>query len=395
MDPQLPIDDSRESSPRTRSISAHFPQLATAIQMPYADGIHTLFENAMNNVEFQNQSSSSSNRNFEENHESPDHSRIERDMLLDQHHFRHGLEHIRNRLETQHGQSVITFLKNVLPFLALFVAKLTYDHMYDIFQFGVLFVAFYLSNQINQRIMEGGFTNKFFQIIYCFASSMITAVYLRSYSLVDFDFSNTFGLNVLYFMSGEYKELTMSSTFYGVIMTDTSFKLITLIPKSLILVIPDAYTSSSFKRKLLQTVEYCSQMYRCALPFGPWLRYFLFVTPGSGFMINIFCFVYFSLKIGEVYRYSLSVKKSVRCLLTVSSFGTVVKVHELEEQQCTVCHEGLTYPIRLECSHVFCKSCIETWLDQKITCPMCRAEVIKDVDNDWKNGETSKWIRAF
>ncbi|EFO96805.1 hypothetical protein CRE_17218 [Caenorhabditis remanei] len=390
MDPQqVP-----EPSSRSRSLSSHFPQMPTSMH-PYADGIHSLFGSAMQNSDILNQSTSR-NRSIEDP-ESLDHLRNnEREQLLDQRQIREGFQQLRNTFDnSREGQTLLNIIKNVLPFLTLFAAKLMFDHLNDIFQFALLFVTFLQADFLVQKVMSGGFSNKFLQILYCFGFSIMTVLYLRNYSMDDFEFSNTFGLNILYFVSGEFKELSVSSTIYGVIMTDTSFKLITVIPKSLIVIIPEAYTSQSYKRKVLQSIEYCSQLYRCALPFGPWLRHFLFVNPGAGFMIYFFSIVYFSLKVGEMYRYSLFVKKSVRCLLTDSSVGTSVKLVDLDDKQCTVCHEDLSYPIKLECSHVFCKTCIETWLDQKTTCPMCRAEVTKDVDNEWKNGGTSYAIRMF
>ncbi|CAI2355528.1 unnamed protein product [Caenorhabditis sp. 36 PRJEB53466] len=237
------------------------------------------------------------------------------------------------------------------------------------------------------RIVSGGFSIGLFKICYSFGFSIFTLLYLKLFNWPDFEFSNTFGLNFSHFMTGEFKELTMMSTVYGVIIIDTSFKLVTVVPKSILVVISDIYISMSTKRKILQILEYCSQLYRCALPFGPWMRYFFFANSSSTLSICFFSVMYFSLKMGEIYRYSLLVKKAMYCFFTDSSFGSIAKLDDYEEP-CTVCHGDMTNPIKLECKHVFCKVCIETWLDQKTTCPMCRAEVAKDVDNEWKNGGT-------
>ncbi|XP_029413617.1 RING finger protein 151 isoform X3 [Nannospalax galili] len=42
---------------------------------------------------------------------------------------------------------------------------------------------------------------------------------------------------------------------------------------------------------------------------------------------------------------------------------------------CSVCHGVLKRPVRLSCSHIFCKKCILHWLTRQNTCPCCRKEV--------------------
>ncbi|XP_062331444.1 RING finger protein 151 isoform X1 [Osmerus eperlanus] len=42
---------------------------------------------------------------------------------------------------------------------------------------------------------------------------------------------------------------------------------------------------------------------------------------------------------------------------------------------CTICRCVLRCPVRMACSHVFCKSCILQWIQRQDSCPCCRKPV--------------------
>lgn len=46
--------------------------------------------------------------------------------------------------------------------------------------------------------------------------------------------------------------------------------------------------------------------------------------------------------------------------------------HSPPEQECPVCHLQFTNPYRGKCGHVLCYTCWNTWLQQKLECPICR-----------------------
>ncbi|KAL0272444.1 UNVERIFIED_CONTAM: hypothetical protein PYX00_005407 [Menopon gallinae] len=48
------------------------------------------------------------------------------------------------------------------------------------------------------------------------------------------------------------------------------------------------------------------------------------------------------------------------------------------ELQCSVCSELFVTPITLNCSHTFCKYCIETWKKKKKNCPICRKKITSE-----------------
>jgi hypothetical protein len=44
---------------------------------------------------------------------------------------------------------------------------------------------------------------------------------------------------------------------------------------------------------------------------------------------------------------------------------------------CSICQCVLNNAVESPCHHVFCKICIETWLQQNKNCPICRHKLIK------------------
>lgn len=47
-----------------------------------------------------------------------------------------------------------------------------------------------------------------------------------------------------------------------------------------------------------------------------------------------------------------------------------------EELQCVICKEIYERPVMLvQCQHQFCQDCLECWLKETLTCPICRREV--------------------
>lgn len=62
---------------------------------------------------------------------------------------------------------------------------------------------------------------------------------------------------------------------------------------------------------------------------------------------------------------------------------------------CAICHCEFVAPIKLKCGHIFCTQDIQTWLDKKTTCPICRTSV-KDKDaNKYRFDQAANTINFF
>uniref|UniRef100_A0A4W3JWM2 E3 ubiquitin-protein ligase DZIP3-like n=1 Tax=Callorhinchus milii TaxID=7868 RepID=A0A4W3JWM2_CALMI len=65
------------------------------------------------------------------------------------------------------------------------------------------------------------------------------------------------------------------------------------------------------------------------------------------------------------------------------SSETRVQLQSTEEDPCVICHEELVPSedcYMLECKHVFHRKCIDHWLKEQSTCPICRILVLKPED---------------
>lgn len=47
---------------------------------------------------------------------------------------------------------------------------------------------------------------------------------------------------------------------------------------------------------------------------------------------------------------------------------------EAKNNKCSVCIGENEVKIKTSCGHYFCDTCLKTWMEKKISCPMCRHE---------------------
>ncbi|XP_065216881.1 uncharacterized protein LOC135843063 [Planococcus citri] len=67
-------------------------------------------------------------------------------------------------------------------------------------------------------------------------------------------------------------------------------------------------------------------------------------------------------------RHSLTVRKRI-IDVKIKNFKDLMKT----EFRCCICFGVYKNPCVTECEHIFCDTCIETWKNERGTCPVCRA----------------------
>lgn len=67
--------------------------------------------------------------------------------------------------------------------------------------------------------------------------------------------------------------------------------------------------------------------------------------------------------------------------------GERVEVGSGEVHTCSICWEQITeISLRLPCNHHFHENCIQTWLDRRSSCPICRRRVRDEEDDETLHG---------
>ena len=81
--------------------------------------------------------------------------------------------------------------------------------------------------------------------------------------------------------------------------------------------------------------------------------------------------------------------KNKPCRMKVSAKGMKCRFHRHYEtpSECAVCLETMSEYTTLKCGHMYHPRCIQKWLNQSMTCPMCRCEI--------KDRRTLRWLSGM
>uniref|UniRef100_A0AAV1VFX0 RING-type domain-containing protein n=1 Tax=Peronospora matthiolae TaxID=2874970 RepID=A0AAV1VFX0_9STRA len=131
------------------------------------------------------------------------------------------------------------------------------------------------------------------------------------------------------------------------------------------------------KRKLYGIIEMCSIFLRSLLASIPWCSFYQLC--GSKFMADVFTFAYLLIKGVVLATHGRRIFVLARSLIRLGlEFGVYVSSDDLVEAgspDCSICYEPMNQPVKLACSHMFCEECVTEWFDHERSCPLCRASV--------------------
>ncbi|KJH43796.1 zinc finger, C3HC4 type [Dictyocaulus viviparus] len=281
-----------------------------------------------------------------------------------------------------------TMVNAVIPFVLLFSLKMVFENFLSIFRIITTFGGFVVIDIKVQQLFSAARPSTSLRIT---TVLLFVLLFYLTYGLYIYDD----GFNMKSTLLLQYAGLAHHSFFFTLfilILTDTFVKFVVAGFKMLLCF---SGLSKVMKRRISQFLEYVSQMYRCIIPVPQWAYYFIGMEDSliAVYFNGALLLFYGILKMLELYGLVQLTMKSAFRMVYSTSYGISPTIDEINKAGiCSICHENFSSPAKLSCSHIFCVSCIYTWLESENTCPVCRA-VVEKKDNSWKSGATSKGIR--
>lgn len=289
--------------------------------------------------------------------------------------------------ETREFLSVIW---RYIPFVIILIAKGLYDHHVGILIFLALFTSFCYSNAVVRR--EIGKQNRrslmALFIVACNLSGCILLMYIIFWD-------EKLYLSLV-FIPPYTQPLTVWNLLWIVGVTDFVLKLITIIVKIGVAVLPSVVIPYQRRGKYYLFIEATSQFYRCLAPLQPWLYYLLESYEGPEKVVAVFLSAAYMVSKGtDVMRKARLWKGAFWKLLQNVNLGMSPNKDQLQTAggQCPICHDEYADPVLLQCRHIFCEACVALWFDREQTCPLCRAKVVDDPA--WRDGSTTLFAQLF
>ncbi|KMQ96744.1 ring finger and transmembrane domain-containing protein 2-like protein [Lasius niger] len=291
-----------------------------------------------------------------------------------------------NNSNVQIDPEILAMLKQLqqyVPFVTILLTKGLYDHRAGIFMFVVLLITFiHANNDLKREIAKQHNRSwSLLMLILCYITACIVFV------------GYTFDLHAFI----PYAEpLTIWDLLCYVTVMDFFLKLITIMCKVLLTCLPVRLLAFQNRGKYYLMVEATSQLYRCVAPVQPWLYYLFGTYQGPEKIIGIFFSVMYSMSKGNDILLRLKLfRTAVWKLFQNVSLGVSPSNEQLIASGgiCAICHEKYTTPVRLHCKHIFCETCVSTWLDRERSCPLCRASITDDPI--YRDGHTTHFIQLY
>jgi len=288
-------------------------------------------------------------------------------------------------------RKVLSEAEKYLPFLLILLAKLIFDHKTGILVLAGLVITFMHANSVIRREV-GKQSKRNLASLAAISINLLTCIVFIYYVFE----SEKLHYSLIFMLPTRNHALTFWELLWIVGVTDFVLKLITILCKAIVIVLPAQIIQFQKKGKYYLFIEQTSQLYRSFIPIQPWIFYLLEAYEGLNRIFGLILSIAYIISKGkDVLKKIKSWKCSLSKLMQSVTYGSRPTKEQLDltGNMCPICQDDFRHPTMLECKHTFCEECVVRWFDRERTCPMCRA-LIAD-DPTWRDGSTTFFLQLF
>lgn len=284
-----------------------------------------------------------------------------------------------------------------VPFLLMLAGRTLLTYPLDAFVITLWTVSFLLHSQFVVRLAGQAICDQRLKLV-----AIISYLSVELLILYDVLYKEDNVDNLLWFSKPRTlievgaSQLCLFTVVWYTFISDLAAKILTLIAKTFLILVPDWVIALRRKRVCYQWIELTSQMYRWCLPIVPWCVYLQMSMYYLAMFNNVIGFFYAVLKAIFLITKIGSWWACTKCLVRPVLYGATPDETDLQKSgsACPICFEAFNNASKLQCNHVFCEECIATWLDKESTCPVCRTQIGSE-DKVWRDGATSMGLVLF
>ncbi|KAK4327645.1 hypothetical protein Pmani_001900 [Petrolisthes manimaculis] len=277
-----------------------------------------------------------------------------------------------------------------LVFLLIILAKLVFDHFPGLVVVVGLGVLFLWANRVVKSAVARH-ARRPARPLLALLINLPAAVFLLYYSYK--------GEKLFYsvlLLPPDHDGLSVGELFWLVLVSDYVLKLVTVLVKAVITLLPHSLLHYQNRGKYFLVVEMGSQLYRSLAPVQPWLSYLLEGYSGPKKVLGVLLSAaYMVCKGPDVVAKMKCFQGSIIKFMNSVTYGHTPSKAQVEASGnlCPICHDCYQQPTILRCKHIFCEACVVQWFDRERTCPLCRSQVADDPA--WRDGTTTHFIQLF
>eukprot|EP01122_Echinamoeba_exundans_P015947 TRINITY_DN7941_c0_g1_i1.p1 TRINITY_DN7941_c0_g1~~TRINITY_DN7941_c0_g1_i1.p1 ORF type:complete len:434 (-),score=54.41 TRINITY_DN7941_c0_g1_i1:1486-2787(-) len=299
-------------------------------------------------------------------------------------------QQLQNAIALQNAlKSLLRYLAFNLPYYAIFFGLVVYLYMPTIGMLLLNFAHFLTFNDTIKKQVALKENRRISPLLNVFCWAL---VHIAATQLV---FPTT-GLLVDALLFRIIPEMTFSNALWMIIFNDMLLKLIATVVKCVVVIVVGHKPPFDARGRLYAMIDLIFYDVRQCVPIPVWLSFFASLPTVPCWLFGS---LYTAAKVWRSYqRLRLSLPFMKAFFLGRSPFGryaTEEMVQAANSESCSVCQDGFTRPVALQCGHIFCESCIATWFEREATCPLCRASVSHAGTPTHSDGGTSLMIEMF